>query len=94
MKNDKPISVQTAALTNDEQRAIKSVWRGDATEYQQRLALKTIVNKLCRADDLLYVPNSFDETAFLQGRGFVGKRIMKVLNQPLEKLEDTANENP
>jgi hypothetical protein len=41
----------------------------------------------------LYVPGSFDETAFLQGRAFVGKRIMQVLNKPLEKLEDTANED-
>ena len=93
MKNDKPISVQTPPLTVDEERAVKALWRGDATEYQQRLALKVIVNKLCRADDLLYVPGSFDETAFLQGRAFVGKRIMQILNKPLEKLEDTANEN-
>lgn len=86
----KPICVQTAILDVDETRAIKSLWRGDATEYQQRLALKVIVNKLCRASDLLYIPDSFDQTAFLQGRSFVGQLIMKTIKQPLNELEDPS----
>lgn len=85
-------ATDTPALTEDEQRSIKAVWRGDATEYQQKITIKVIVNKLCRADDLLYIPGSFDETAFLQGRSFVAKRILKVINQPLEKIEVAADE--
>lgn len=92
MSNKKPLSVQTPVVTEEERQAIKSLWHGNATEYQQRLALKVIVNKLARADDLLYVPNSFDETAFLQGRGFVGTQIMKILKQPLKQLEDSSND--
>lgn len=91
MTTKKPISVLTPKLTEDEERAIKALWRGDATEYQQRLSLKVIVNKLCRADDLLYIPGSFDETAFLQGRGFVGSQIMRIIKQPLKKLEDPSD---
>lgn len=93
MKN-KPECVKTPPLTTAEEQAIKSLSRGDASEYQQRLALKVIVNKLCRADDLLYIPGSFDGTAFLQGRGFVGQRITKIIKQPLNSMnEDSSNDN-
>lgn len=94
MSNNKPICVQTPKLTEAEQQSIKALSRGDATPHQQNMALKVIVNKLCRADDLLYIPNSFDETAFLQGRGFVGQRIMKIIKQPLNSMnEDSSNED-
>lgn len=90
---NKPNCVQTPALTVEEERAIKALYRGDASAVEQRLALKVIVNKLCRADDLLYMPGSFDETAFMQGRGFVGKQIMKILKQPLNAIEDPSHDN-
>lgn len=89
MKNE---CVKTPPVDDIEKRALKALWAGEATEYQQRLALKVIVNKLCRADDLLYIPNSFDETAFMQGRGFVGLQLLKIIKQPLKKLEDSSND--
>lgn len=78
--------LETKKLSEEEIRALRAVWRGDATEYQQRLTLKIIVNKLSRADDLLFIPDSHDQTAFLQGRGFVGKQITKYLKLPIDQL--------
>jgi len=74
-------------LDKEEIIAIKMVYKGEATESQQRLALYAIVNKLSRSHDLLYMPGSFDETAFLAGRGFVGQKILMYLNIPVSKLE-------
>lgn len=73
--------------TKHEHEAIRNLSRGEATEYQQQLALKFIVDTICRADDLLYIPNSIDETAFLNGRAFVGKKLQKLIKLPL------SNEN-
>ena len=35
-------------------------------------------------DDLGYIPGSFDESAFLSGRGFVGQQITKAINTPVK----------
>lgn len=77
-------------LTLDEARAIKSLYRGDASEYQQRQALATIIDKLCKTHDLSFMPESFSETSFLNGRAFVGKKILKIIHQKIE--EETENE--
>lgn len=79
-------ALKTEPLEEDEVYAIRELYKGTATEYQQRLALRVIVNKLCRSHDLLYVPGSFDETALLNGRAFVGQAILKILNVPIGKL--------
>ena len=76
--------------TESEHSALKSLHKGDATEYQQQLALKYIVNSLSRAQDALYIPDSFDETAFLNGRAFVGQNILKLLNVPVGTYQDKA----
>lgn len=79
--------------TKQEVLALKAVYDGTANDGQQRLALKVIVNNFSRAQDLLYIPESFDETAFLNGRAYVGQRILKYINIPVGKLkEDTGNE--
>lgn len=89
--NDDTIATQTPPLTNEEHIALQSLHKGEANEYQQRLALRVIVNKFARAHDLLYVPGSFDQSSFLAGRGFVGQKILKYLNVPIGKLEDDTN---
>lgn len=68
--------------------ALKALQRGDASPEQQHLALTVIVNKLARAHDTLYIPNSFDATAFLNGRAYVGQTILKYLNIPIGKLDE------
>ena len=77
-----------------EHEAIKNLSKGIATEHQQRLALKFIINSVSRAQDLLYIPGGgFDETAFLNGRAFVGQNILKLLNVPIGTYEDKAEDN-
>lgn len=74
-------------LTKDEIIALQMVWKGEADPYQQKLAVSVIVKKLSRANDLLYIPGSFDETAFLNGRAFVGMALMKYLNEPVGRMK-------
>lgn len=84
---------QTMPLDKHDIEAIKAVEAGTATSYQQKLALVVIVNKFSRAQDLLYIPNSSDETAFLNGRGFVGQKILKIISQPIGKLINPTEAN-
>ena len=76
-------------LTKQEHAAIKAVYAGNATEHQQRLCLEVIVNTFSRAHDLLIVPGSPDGTGILNGRAFVGQKILKYLNLPVGKLKTT-----
>ena len=89
--NDKgSVATQTPQLTEAEVRAIKQCWAGQATDHQQKVAIATIVNKLSRANDLLYIPGGLEgdrDTAFLNGRAFVGQRISYFLNFPLGQLQ-------
>lgn len=89
MNKDEIIATQTRELTKPEVIALQALHQGEATPYQQRLALKVIVNDFCRAQDALYIPGSFDQTAFLNGRAFVGHRILKYINIPVGKLDET-----
>ena len=75
------------APTRQEHEAIKNLSKGEATEYQQQLALKYIVHGISRADDLLFIPDSMSETGVLNGRAFVGKKIQKLIKLPLSDKE-------
>lgn len=79
-------------LSKQEVYALRNLSKGEATEHQQKLALQIIVNKFSRAHDLTYVPDSFDRSAFLAGRGFVGQQILKFLNIPVAKLKEFRDE--
>jgi len=81
-------------LTKQEIVALKALHNGEASEYQQRLALVIITNKLSRAQDQLYIPGSFDATAFLSGRAFVGQAILKYINIPVGKLDELEDDVP
>lgn len=82
----KSVCFQTPELSRLDIEAIKALNKGQATEHQQRLALSVICNKFSRAQDALYIPGTFDETAFLNGRAFVGQKILKIINLPIGKL--------
>jgi hypothetical protein len=92
---NKKLSVcfQTPQIGKLEIEAIKALNKGEATEHQQRLALSTICNKFSRSQDGLYIPGTFDETAFLNGRAFVGQKILKIINLPIGKLINEKAEN-
>ena len=67
--------------------ALKALRRGEADEYQQQLCLKIIVDHFARSHDSTYIPGSFDQSAFIAGRAFVGQQILKYLNLPVGKLK-------
>ncbi len=83
-----PQALLVEPLTKQEIVALQDLNDGKATEYQQRLALVVIVNKFSRAQDLLYIPDSFDQTALLNGRAFVGQQILKYINIPVGKIDE------
>ena len=84
----KPACFDVSQPTAKQIRALKACWAGTADTYQQRLALKLIVSNFSRAQDVLFIPGSPDQTAFLNGRGFVGAQILKHLNQSVGALTD------
>lgn len=83
-----PPHLDCEPVSKREHGAIKALYAGEATPEEQQLALKVIVNKFSRTHDLLYVPGSFDGSAFLNGRAYVGQKILKYLNLPVGKLKD------
>jgi len=72
--------------TKPEANALKALYEGTATEHQQRLALSLIVHKFSRAQNLLYLPDDPAGTAFINGRGFVGMKILNIINVPIGHL--------
>ena len=73
-------------LDEDEHKAVRALFRGEASEYQQRLALGVFVNKFARPHGLTYVPGKPDESAFMAGRAFVGIQILDTLSIPVGQL--------
>ena len=85
MSNKIPNCLQVEELDKQEHIAIKNLSKGEASEYEQKLALSVIVKKFAREGDLLYVPSNPDETAFLNGRAYVGTRIKKYITLPVRE---------
>lgn len=67
--------------------AIKNLAAGSASPEQQRRALKWIVENACGTYDLSYRPNSDRDTAFAEGRRFVGLQIVKAVQLDMTKLK-------
>lgn len=83
-------------LTSPEIQSLRLLEKGTANSVQQNLALQCILQKLCRTYDLHYLPEDERGTIFLQGRGYVGQRIMRAIRmQPAElrKLEEKEKRN-
>ena len=65
--------------------AIRAMAVGEATPDQQSRALKFIVETLCATYDLSYRETDRD-TAFVEGRRFVGTQIVKHTRLDLERV--------
>jgi hypothetical protein len=83
---DKPRELSTKDLTDAEIRAMRSVYAGEGTAYEQKLTLKIIINNFSRVHDVLYIPGDTHASTFLQGRAFVGANILKILTLPIGAL--------
>ena len=74
--------------------ALQAMAKGEARPDQQMRALKWIVETACRAYDQSFRPDSERDTAFAEGKRFVGLQIVKMtkLNaERLRKLDDRRN---
>jgi hypothetical protein len=79
------VELQTEPLDKREHIALKACAEGTAEPHQQVLAIEIIMKKFSRAYEMAYIPGDTHASAFLSGRGFVGQRLTKYLNQPLKE---------
>jgi len=76
--------------------AIKAVYRGDADAFQQRQVLDWIINNAAGAYELSFRSDADGgerETAFAEGRRFVGMQIVKLVNMSPDVVAALRNKN-
>lgn len=69
--------------------ALQAMAKGHANEGQQKIALDYLINEVCRTYDVSFRPDDKGgerETAFAEGRRFVGMQIEKIIRNPFDKL--------
>lgn len=75
------------AIADADMHAIKALAKGGASAAQQQLALEFIVNRLCATNDQSFRPDDLGgarDTAFAEGKRFVGLQIRKIVETPLD----------
>lgn len=70
--------------------AIKALAAGNAHQEQQKMALAWIINDLCRTYDLSYRPESDRDTAFAEGKRFVGLMLLHEIKIDLNRSVDNV----
>ena len=84
-----PECFKSSELSKTEIYAIQKLEEGTADAYNQTVALQAILKKICRVYDTHFIPDSPNQTAFLEGRGFCGQQILKYMRldpQVINKL--------
>ena len=73
--------------------ALQAMRRGEANADQQVRALEFILETICDRNGMSFRPgpDGDRETAFAEGRRFVGNQIVKLTKLPLSKVKDTPN---
>lgn len=66
--------------------ALKGLANGTASPEQQQRALKWIIESACGTYDMTFRPEGDRDTAFAEGRRFVGLQIVKALHMDLSLL--------
>lgn len=69
--------------------AIQAMAKGEARSDQQQQALRFIVEQICKVYDLSYRPDSERDTAFAEGKRFVGTQIVKFTKLNVALLRKT-----
>jgi hypothetical protein len=72
--------------------AIQALQRGNATPDQQRRALDYLINTMCATYDLSYRPESDRDTAFAEGRRFVGLQLVKMTKLNLAAIRQAKEQ--
>lgn len=83
LRADRPAHYEAADVE-----ALQALLRGDASAYQQKRALDWIINHASNYYDLSYRGEKTHDSAFLEGRRFVGAQVIK-----LTKLQPTQENN-
>lgn len=89
-----PASYLPASWDNADVSAVQALHRGDATPEQQQRALKWIIEAASATYDMSFRPGGQDgerETAFAEGRRFVGSQVIKLLRLNLNQLRKAQN---
>ena len=70
--------------------AIQAMKRGEATADQQIRAIEYIVGTISDRNGMSFRPgpDGDRDTAFAEGRRFVGNQIVKLTNLPMSKIKD------
>ena len=66
--------------------AIQAVCDGRADEDQQRLAMKVIIEEICRYGDMSFSPDSPRETDFAEGKRWIGAQLALISRLMFGKL--------
>lgn len=68
--------------------AFQALERGEADEFQQKRALKWLIERAAGTYEFQYYPSDRD-TSFALGRAFVGQQVVKLLRLNLSQLRKT-----
>jgi hypothetical protein len=85
-----------AAYSKHDVMAVKALAAGNATEGQQKRALSLIIEGIAGSYEPSYWPGSPTDTAFAEGRRFVGLQLVKFVNMSghlvdaIEKVKDVG----
>lgn len=78
-----PPSYLPPTYTKADATAFIALANGTATDFQQKRIVDLVVNRMCETYGLSYRPGGNEgdrETAFAEGRRFVGLQIVKLIN--------------
>lgn len=71
--------------------AFQALARGEANQEQQTRALKWLIERAAATYELSYSPRSDRDTAFAEGRRFVGLQVVKMLKLNVSELVRRSN---
>jgi hypothetical protein len=83
-----PVVFRVRTLTRSEHAAVKACFAGEATAHQQLTAMAIIVKDFAGVHDQSYIPGSDRDTAFKEGRRFVGQQILKYNTLPVSQSNE------
>lgn len=91
----KPACLQEGRISSQQVRALRALEEGEANPYEQKLALKTIIDNFCGTYQRSFLPGKPDESIFMQGRQYPGQRIFHYLKlDPTELKALETEEKP
>jgi hypothetical protein len=72
--------------------AVQAMVRGQANSDQQMRVLALLINGVCGTYDLSYRPDGDRDTAFAEGKRFVGLQLVKLTAVNISELERVERE--